>query len=313
VPENDAVELGLTKVLVVEDNAVDARLILGLLARAKSEPYSVTQVATLRETFQELDKRVHDVVLLDLGLPDSFGLETLRLLRAHPCSLPIVVLTGTEDATVGNAAIQEGAQDFLLKGELQTGTLARSIRYARERHYAAAVLWETNELLSRTIASASDAIVTKSLDGTITSWNPAAETLFGFSRREIIGKPILTLFPPSRVLEEAEILKRICAGEKVESFETTRLRKDGKEIDVCVTLSPIHDAQGNIIGASKIARDISKQKQAEEALRTSESSFANSSKKRRSVSPCSIGTCVTWPSVANGSRTTDVGDTIWSG
>ena len=270
MPEISPVGPGVTKVLVVEDNAVDARLIQGLLARAKTEPYSVTQVATLQEAFRELEKRVHDVVLLDLGLPDSFGLDTLRRLCAHPCNLPMVVLTGTEDATVGNAAIQEGAQDFLLKGELQAGMLARSIRYASERHHVAAVLRETNELLSRTVASALDAIITKSVDGTITSWNPAAETLLGYSRGEIIGKSILTLFPPARVLEEADILKRICNGERVESFETTRLRKDGKEIHLCVTISPIRDTEGNVIGASKIARDISKQKQAEEILRTSE-------------------------------------------
>jgi PAS domain S-box-containing protein len=136
-----------------------------------------------------------------------------------------------------------------------------------ERHRAALALRESNEALSRMIASAADAIITKNLDGIITSWNPAAERLFGYSIAEALGKPILMLLAPDRANEEQEILERIMRGEDVQHFETVRIRKDGSPVHVSVTISPIWDSQGHIIGASKIARDISGRKQAEDTLR----------------------------------------------
>ncbi|MDB5005159.1 MAG: domain S-box protein [Mucilaginibacter sp.] len=116
------------------------------------------------------------------------------------------------------------------------------------------------------IESSEVAIVSKTLDGIITSWNKAAEHLFGYMAEEIIGKPVLLLFPEDRLEEEVEILGKICNGEKVEHYETYRLTKTGVEIPVSLTISPIHDARGRVIGASKIVLDISKQKTYEEKL-----------------------------------------------
>ena len=115
-----------------------------------------------------------------------------------------------------------------------------------------------------------DAILSKTLDGIITSWNPGAERLFGYTAREAIGKPMLTFIPPERKGEEAEILARIARGESLRHFETVRVRKDGKRVEVSVTVSPIKDSFGKVIGASTIARDISERKRAEEAIRQSE-------------------------------------------
>lgn len=122
---------------------------------------------------------------------------------------------------------------------------------------------------SAIIASSDDAIISKTLDGIITTWNPAAERLFGYPARAAIGQPMLMLFPPERVGEEPEILARIGRGERIEHFETVRLRQDGSRVDVSVSLSPIADASGRIVGASKIVRDISARKQTEEAARAS--------------------------------------------
>ncbi len=127
--------------------------------------------------------------------------------------------------------------------------------------------------LAAIIESSNDAIIGKSLDGIITSWNPAAERIFGYSAAEAIGQPLLTLFPADRVHEEAEIAARIARGERVRSFETVRRRKDGSLIDVSVTISPIIDERGTIVGASKIARDISETKSAARVLRASETRF----------------------------------------
>jgi PAS domain S-box-containing protein len=124
------------------------------------------------------------------------------------------------------------------------------------------------ERLAAIVESSDDAIISKTLEGTITSWNPGAERLFGYSSEEVIGRPMLILFPADRVGEEAEILAQISRGRTVDHFETQRLRKDGALIDVSVTTSPIKDATGVVIGASKIARDIGERRRADERVQT---------------------------------------------
>ena len=119
---------------------------------------------------------------------------------------------------------------------------------------------------SAIIASSVDAILSKTLAGTISSWNEAAEKLFGYSAAEMIGTPITKLIPADRLAEEDNILARIRAGEHIDHFETSRLKKDGSSIPVSVTLSPIKNPAGEVTGASKIVRDITERKRAEEAV-----------------------------------------------
>jgi PAS domain S-box-containing protein len=126
----------------------------------------------------------------------------------------------------------------------------------------------TNLRLAAIVESSDDAIISKTLDGAIiTSWNSGAEKMFGYSAKEAIGRPMLILFPPARVNEEADIIARIKRGESIDHFETVRVKKDGSQIDLSVTISPIRDEKGNIVGASKIARDITERKLAETKLR----------------------------------------------
>jgi PAS domain S-box-containing protein len=126
--------------------------------------------------------------------------------------------------------------------------------------------------LAAIVNSSDDAIVGKTLAGVITSWNPGAERLFGYSASEIIGRPTTILFPPELVIEEEQILAQITQGESVRHFDTVRLRKDGTRVDVSVTISPVTDNDGKIIGASKIARDITERKRAEALLQANEES-----------------------------------------
>jgi PAS domain S-box-containing protein len=118
------------------------------------------------------------------------------------------------------------------------------------------------------VESSDDAIVSKDLNGIIGTWNRGAERIFGYEASEIVGKSILTLIPPSHHSEEHQILSRIRNGERIEHYETVRKRKDGTIIDISLTVSPLRDAQGRIVGASKIARDITERKllQAQQAL-----------------------------------------------
>ena len=115
-----------------------------------------------------------------------------------------------------------------------------------------------------------DAIIAKTLDGVISEWNPAAGRLFGYTQYEAIGQPITMIIPPDLHEEEYEILSRLRAGERIDHYETVRLTKAGERIDVSLTISPLRDATGRIIGCSKIARDVTKAKQAAAALRRSE-------------------------------------------
>ena len=122
---------------------------------------------------------------------------------------------------------------------------------------------QAQSYLSAIVESAEDAIVTKTLDGVITSWNPGAESLLGYSAKEVVGKPVTILIPTDQQNEETTILEKLRRGEPTANYETKRIRKDGKIIDVSVTVSPVRDARGRIIGASKVARDISRRKRLE--------------------------------------------------
>jgi PAS domain S-box-containing protein len=127
-----------------------------------------------------------------------------------------------------------------------------------------------NSHLAAIVGSSDDAIISKQLDGTITSWNDSAQRLFGYSAEEAIGQHITLIVPWERRSEEEEILRRLARGERVDHFETVRRRKDGNTLDVSLTISPIRDADGKVIGASKVARDVTEKNRTERALRESE-------------------------------------------
>lgn len=128
-------------------------------------------------------------------------------------------------------------------------------------------------LLAAIVESSSDAIVGKALDGTILTWNAAAERIFGFSSGEMVSQSIRRIIPPARLAEEDAIIAAISAGQRVETFETVRLRKDGSEVRVAVTVSPVHDETGQVVAASKIARDVSDAYRVKQALADSEIRF----------------------------------------
>jgi PAS domain S-box-containing protein len=125
--------------------------------------------------------------------------------------------------------------------------------FVRDRERSPSTLGAT---LAAIVESSDDAILTKDLDGIITTWNAGAERIFGYTAAEVVGRPVTILMPPDRVNEEPGILERIRRGERVEHYETIRRRKDGTLLDISLTVSPIRDADGTVVGASKVARDI---------------------------------------------------------
>jgi len=147
-------------------------------------------------------------------------------------------------------------------------TLGRQLGFGVERvrseqarsHAELAAQW-----LASVVESLDDAIVSKTLDGIIMTWNKGAERIFGYTAEEVIGQPITVLFPPDRLHEEPRILARIRAGERIDHYETVRRRKDGALLDISLTVSPVKDHNGRIVGAAKIARDVTERKRADEA------------------------------------------------
>ena len=153
------------------------------------------------------------------------------------------------------------------------GTLiaaSKIIRDITERKQANRTIAQVQGLLSLIVASSDDAILSKDLNGTITSWNRGAERMFGYTAEEMIGSSILRIIPPDRHSEEAAILSKLRRGERIDHYETVRRKKDGRLFDISITVSPLTDEGGNVVGASKIARDISEQKRAQRALHESE-------------------------------------------
>ena len=154
---------------------------------------------------------------------------------------------------------------------LSDGTVLEVNRDVTEKKQIEAALRESEQQLrwlASIVESSDDAIASKNLDGIITTWNRGAERVFGYTAEEAIGRPIIIVIPEDRQSEEREILTRIRRGERIEHFETVRQRKHGSLIVVSLTVSPIKNAEGKIVGASKIARDITEQKRNQEQIAT---------------------------------------------
>jgi PAS domain S-box-containing protein len=215
-----------------------------------------------------------------VGLMAVLAAATLAVLVARSLTRPIVQLTeaveglGRNDSTPPIPINASGETGVLARAfsrgmdevKAKTAALEREVEEhrrtgaERDRHQ------ERERLFSAAVESSNDAIVTKSLDGTITGWNPAAEHLFGYAATEAIGKRINIIVPPDRLPEVHDILSRIGRGVKIEHHETIRIHKDGSPLEVSLGISPIRAPSGKIIGASKTARDIGERKRTQQAL-----------------------------------------------
>jgi len=382
-------------VLLIEDNEDDACLIGETLTERTAADVELEWVDRLENGLTRLAEDKVDLVLLDLSLPDSHGLETLDKVQRQTPDVPVIVLTHLDDEAMAVQAVRRGAQDYLVKGRSDGDGLARAIKYAIERkgwdkavrdsearlramidtaldaliginakgmitewNPRAEVIfgWARREAIGQKLAdliippryrgaherglrhflrtgegtvinrrveltglrrdgtefpvelsisplkrgetyvfnaflsditerkraeeirvrlasiveSSEDAILSKTLDGIVTSWNRGAERTFGYTADEAIGKPIGLLIPHDRLDEESQIIERVKQGEHVTHFETVRRRKDGTELNIALTISPIKDGEGRAMGFSEIARDITEQKGLEAQLRQSQ-------------------------------------------
>ena len=198
-----------TKILLIEDNPAYTRLIQKKLAVSSQAECQIECADHLSTGLEHLVKGEIDVVLLDLGLPDSQGLDTLRKVRAQAPAVPIVVATGLDDETLAVQAVRQGAQDYLVKGDIDSKTLWRVIRYAVERKQAEEALHKSEEKYHTLYESSKDGIALFDMQGNLLEANPALLNMLGYTMEEIKKFNYHQLTPEKWHEMEADSDKRI--------------------------------------------------------------------------------------------------------
>ncbi len=249
--------------LFVEDSEADTELAVEEIRRGGFEPF-YERVETSRAMMAALKHHAWEVVISDYSMPGFGGAAALALLQERELDIPFISVSGTMGEEAAVAMMKAGAHDYIVKGNLRrlVPAIQRELEAAEVRRTQRQAE-ESRQLLAAIVESSDDAIFSKTLEGFVLTWNKGAENTYGYAAEEMIGHHISLLLPPDRPGELITILKKIRAGERLERFETIRVRKDGKYIPVSLTVSPIKDARGQIIGASSIARDITNRKQEE--------------------------------------------------
>ena len=260
------------QILMIEDSQMDVLLLEEALSRDALNSFELTTSERLNSALEVLHQRKFDLILLDLGLPDSQGLETFQKLHIKVPETPVVVLTGLMDEGLALEAVQSGAQDYLVKGPTSWEIASRAIRHAIERQQSQAALRETNEALQALIQASPIGIVVLDPDGYIKLWSPANERIFGWSESETVGK-ILPYIPEDRLEEHKQLRQRVLRGEAFTGVEVHRQKKDGAPVDLSISTAPLRDGHGNITGIMGLNIDITEHIRAEEALRESEERF----------------------------------------
>lgn len=249
--------------LIVEDSVDDTDLILLELRRNGFDP-TYERVDTRESLGTALARKHWDIVISDYAMPGFNGLDALKYLRERDVDLPFILVSRAIGEETAVLAMKAGAQDYLMKENLArlVPAIERELREAEMRREKK----KTALVLQAIVESSGDPIISKSLDGIVTSWNQAAEMLFGCSAQEMIGQSILRIIPLNLASEETAILDRLTMGQLIKNFETVRVANNGRRVPVSLTISPIRDGAGKIIGASTIVRDITERKEAEAKL-----------------------------------------------
>src|SRR4030088_1734181 len=248
--------------LLVEDNPGDARLLREMFNELGLHRTELKHVGCMSDAEKHLSEHAVDIIVLDLGLPDAQGRGAVRRAHAAAPHVPLVVLTGLDDESLAAEALQEGAQDYLIKGQIDARGLLRALRYAIERKTMEEALFVEKERAQVTLNCIGDAVICTDILGNITFLNLIAEKMTGWSLQEAAGRPMAAVL---RILDAA---RRETPPNPMEmAFGQDRtvhlpancilLRRDGFEIPIEDSVAPIHDREGHATGAVIVFRDVS--------------------------------------------------------
>jgi len=249
------------KLLLIEGDPADAKVIQAALADVRYGPFDVESVRQLSDAYERLGKEGIGAVLVDLFLPDSQGIETFnKLLLAAP-HVPILVLSGPGDEDIAMQALQRGAQDYLLKGELTSHSLSRALHNMIERKAVEEALFIEKERAQVTLNSIGDAVLSTDISGNVTYLNHAAESLTGWSREEALRRPVAEVFriidgatrQPARNPMELAVQQNKTVGLTANCI---LIRRDGLECAIEDSAAPIHDRRGQVTGAVIVFHDV---------------------------------------------------------
>jgi diguanylate cyclase (GGDEF)-like protein/PAS domain S-box-containing protein len=252
----------VTTVLLIEDNNGDARLLREMFRDGGAYNTQMTHVASMSDAEAQLAVPVVDVILLDLGLPDAEGLGAVRRAHAAAPKIPLVVLTGLDDDTIALQALQEGAQDYLVKGQLDARGLLRALRYAIERKAMEEALFAEKERAQITLDSIGDAVICTDLSGRVTFLNVVAERMTGWSWKEASGRAMTDVFQRLDATTRAPLVAPAATNRRRASAppppsNAILVRRDGFQIPIEGSVAPINDREGKAAGAVIVFRDVS--------------------------------------------------------
>jgi len=252
----------IKRLLLIEDNAGDARLLREMFNEQGNHDTDVIHVGSLEQAEAHLASQSADIILLDLGLPDAHGLEAVRRAKAAAPGVPLVVLTGLDDESLASRALQEGAQDYLIKGQIETRGLLRALRYAIERKVMEEALFAEKERAQVTLGCIDDAIACTDRAGNLTFLNTVAEKMTGWTWSEAAGRTMTEVF---HIMDASS--REVIRGQKEPGGSPNRMvrlpsncilvRRDGTETPIEDSVAPIHDRDGRTSGAVVVFRDVS--------------------------------------------------------
>jgi PAS domain S-box-containing protein len=265
-------EMSQARILLVDDDPRVRRVISAMLSRHTG--WEICGEAGEGQQSVDLARATNpDVVLMDVSMPGMNGLDATRILRRESPRVDVILVSQNDPKIISRQAAEVGARAYCSKSDLARNLVPIIERTLEDRHGQhtgmASQVFERGpnaqacDLLAAIVDSSDDIIVSKNLDGIITSWNNTAQRVFGYSAKEAIGAHITLIIPKDRLPEEDSIISRVRRGERIEHFDTVRQRKDGTLIDISLTISPVRDSSGRIVGASKVAREITDRKRAE--------------------------------------------------
>src|SRR3989339_824194 len=274
----------IMRILVAEEDRDFVEMIKPSLLHAGDQQYQVETVSSGADCLQKLRGEKFDILLLDHALPDGEGLEWIKRFNKMGIGIPTVFVTAKGDPQMSIQAMQEGVFDYINRSAECAKAFPFVVNRAIEGHQLMIEkvrlqkeLIEARHFLDSIIDNAGDASTVVDLEGKLIYWNHGADTIYGYRKEEVLGRrPIDFLFPQDEILKarEEKIFQRLMAqiwkGEVVANVEVKRQTKRGRDITVSVTLSPLKDASGRIIGVSRICKDITQMKKAEEKLLLSE-------------------------------------------